>query len=507
MVITHNMSAMNSNRQLGITTSNAAKSQEKLASGYKINRAADDAAGLSISEKMRKQVRGLDRATDNSYDGISLVQIADGAMAEVHDMLQRANVLSIQAANGTMSFSDKMDCQREIDKIKNEIDAIQERTKFNEVPVLKGYTFTSDGKLLTPERMETVIKYEPVQVEEIVPVYGVEISGEDVPQWLSDGFDQDSLNAGVMNGDYVDESSVTHSAAYIDFSGFDPSKIDELNGKGFYSTCCTCTDRYSIEFDSESDELSAPTLSVSHYIYKVGIKSVTSAEEIIDRILEATKTGATLGFPRGHNTKYAKDGNKLIIYDIRSKSSVKPVKAAGEGLFGKGIARAVKTGETKKWVTKYVPHEVEELVPATYEELRTNQHKNVDIPAGSEADMTNKILIELPYISCKAMNIEDVNVSAPGGAEESIRRMGDAIAYVSAERARMGAYQNRMEHTVKNLGNVVENTQAAETRLRDTDMADEMVKYSIQSILMNAGQSVLAQANQTTSGVMALLQG
>lgn len=504
MVIQHNLQAMNSNRQLGITTSNSAKSQEKLSSGYKINRAADDAAGLSISEKMRKQVRGLDRATDNSYDGISLVQIADGAMAEVHDMLHRVNELSIQAANGTMSESDRWDCQREIEKIKDEIDAIHDRTKFNEIPVLQGRTIVSDGVEIRPARMETVTVTEKVWRKIKVPKKEIQVSGGDLPEWFMNGVDQESLNAGVMKSTYQPGNGNTYVSTYIDLAGFDASKVSDLDGKGFYATCCAgCRARYSIKFSADSDTNSS-TMSGNNRIYTVGIQGATTSEELMDRIREATKGSSQLGNPNNHYTWFEKDGTKLIIYD----SSGNGVNKASEtGLFGLGVATEVVTGEEEKDVLVNETHQEEVLKDAEYAKIKTLLHNNIDIHAGTDADMLNKIFIELPYISTDALNMEDINVAAPGGAEESIRRMDYTIAYVSAERSRMGAYQNRLEHTVNNLANVVENTQAAESRIRDTEIAEEMVRLSVHNILANAGQSVLAQANQSTNGVTALLQG
>ena len=192
MVIQHNITAMNSNRQLGITTWMQAKSSEKLSSGYKINRAADDAAGLAISEKMRRQVRGLTQASANAQDGISLVQVADGAMAEVHDMMQRCNELAVKAANETLTNSDRQYIQLEIDKIKEELDAINEKTTFNEIFVLKG-SIIGD--------LDLGISIDP---------------NSKLPSWaaISDN------DGGYMSGEYT-EGDKTYTSSKVDFSAFD----------------------------------------------------------------------------------------------------------------------------------------------------------------------------------------------------------------------------------------------------------------------------------------------
>ncbi len=271
MVVQHNLRAMNSNRQLGITSGTAAKSTEKLASGYRINRAADDAAGLSISEKMRRQVRGLTQASKNAQDGISCVQTAEGALGEVHDMLQRMNELAVQASNETLTSVDRGYLDQEVTALKAEIDRIADSTTFNEQNLLNG------------------------------------------------DFKNKKIQVGSENGNVIEIS------------------IDEMSTS------------------------------------ELGIDSATVA-------------GAD---------------------QTNSKAAIDSIKAA--------------------------------------------------------------------------------------------------IEKVSAQRSDLGAYQNRLEHTVKNLDNVIENTQAAESQIRDTDMASEMVKYSNNQILQQAGQAMLAQANQANQGVLSLL--
>ena len=292
MVVQHNLTAMNSNRMLGVTTASQAKSTEKLSSGYKINRAADDAAGLSISEKMRRQIRGLTQATANAQDGISAVQTAEGALGEVHDMLQRMNELAIKAGNETLQSTDRKYIQQELEQLKEEIDRVHTTTTFNEQNLLDG-TF-KDGKKL--------------QV-------GAEV----------DEHNQIKITISQMDWDHI-------------------ANTDENGG------------------------------------------------------------------------------------------------------IGKGNGN--------------------------YEVWKSDETAGTDVTAM---------------------------------VKETVSSIKSALQAVSEQRSKLGATQNRLEHTVNNLGNVVENTTAAESAIRDTDMATEMVRYSNNNILAQAGQAMLAQANQSNQGVLSLL--
>ncbi len=436
MLIQHNLSAMNSNRQLGITTELQAKSSEKLSSGYKINRAADDSAGLAISEKMRRQIRGLSQASKNAQDGISMVQIADGAMAEVHDMLQRGNELSVKAANDSLTTDDREYIQAEIDQIVDEIDAINGKTTFNEIFVLKGTQ--TDGIDL-----------------------GVTVdSTTKMPSWVTIS----DADGGYMSGDY----NTNHVCSRVDFSSFDGSdeKKEELAGTGFHCTCCTCTNHYSITFnngDGDSTEISG-----THYIYNVDISGCSTADDIVNKIAALST---------GHYTEFANEGNGvLVVYDNREGKTA----GNGYGIFGDGVA--------------------------TKQDQYDDSVGDIILQIGSETESPNQMTLEMPYVCAQTCRVDSVSVLSHEYAKSAIESFKSGLQFISQERSRMGAYQNRLEHTVKNLDNTVENTQAAESLIRDTDMATEMVKHSNENILAQAGQSMLAQANQTNQGVLSLLQ-
>jgi flagellin len=323
MVVQHNITAMNSNRQLGITTGIQAKSSEKLSSGYKINRAADDAAGLAISEKMRRQVRGLTQASANAQDGISVVQTAEGALNEVHDMLQRMNELATKAANDTLQSVDRAYIQQEVAALSTEITRTAEATEFNNQKLLNG-TFTSKNLQVGSEtNSQNQIKIDIQRMS--ASILGVA-----------------ALPSGKIN---------------------DKTKMD---------------------------------------------------------VTEATKV-SELG-----NGNEIKDKNGKLTEEVEGKQAV-------------------------------------------------NQ------------------------------GADQISVMSHSLAKNAIMAIKNALVNVSTMRSNLGAIQNRLEHTIKNLDNVVENTTAAESQIRDTDMATEMVKYSNNNILAQAGQSMLAQANQSNQGVLSLL--
>ena len=472
MVVQHNLAAMNTNRMLGISTKIQAGKTEKLSSGYRINRSADDAAGLAISEKMRRQIRGLTQASINCQDGISMVQIADGALAEVHEMLDRCTELSVKAATGTLTNSDRSYIQSEIDQIKSEIDAISDRTTFNEIQILKGQ-----------------------DVESTQTTGGAATVGG-LPSWVDGG---SSFAAGQMVDTVSPSNPKTYGSltatdprvgAVIDFTALDadPSqfatRLAELgkSNSGFNSTCYTCDDHYSVKFVTgpAGPASSSSTGGNTHYIYEVSIDGVKNSSELTDRIIKAASN-----HPGNHNTYYEAQGGKLLVYDYRYDY------ATG----GSGTAKAP-TSKTSGVITPGVAYAADQLPKENPTELY--------IQAGAEAGQ--HIDIKLPSLSCGSLKITGTSVSTQPTADKAITDFKNAKEYISKERSRMGAYQNRLEHTIKNLDNVVENTTAAESSIRDADMAKLMVEYSNNNIISQAAQAMLAQANQSSQGVLSLLQ-
>ncbi len=341
MVVQHNLTAMNSNRMLGLTTKTQAKSTEKLSSGYKVNRAADDAAGLSISEKMRRQIRGLTQASANAADGISCVQTAEGALNEVHDMLQRINELAVKGENGTLTSVDRSYIQSEVKQLMSEIDRVQSTTTFNEQSLLDG-SFTNKG-----------------------------------------------LQVGAEAGQHI---AITIANM----------NTNELIGKAVVD---------GVKFTVDHVETAADSTDQTVHSYENGKEQTLNVEML----------------------------NKFYKFDPNKQPGTPSADVAG-------------------------------LTAAT--------------------DATNNTMDDAPT----AADFAALNAFAK-----------HALKTVSQQRSDLGAIQNRLEHTISNLDNIVENTTAAESQIRDTDMATEMVRYSNNNILTQAGQAMLAQANQSNQGVLSLL--
>ena len=478
MVVQHNMQAANANRMLNVTTSAQSKSTEKLSSGYKINRAADDAAGLTISEKMRKQIRGLDRASTNAEDGVSSVQTAEGALTEVHSMLQRMNELATQAANGTNSKdSDRQAIQDEIDQLTTEIDRVSETTKFNETYLLKGDAGT---KTINMKAHDAGLKGTLTD------------NGDGTATFV-----MDTLNAGdkvsiggknyTIGGETADVTSMLTAAGITDKAGdkvtingkeytyFDKASDGNtvLKNKGYYETApdkayaTTASPTYA-----DSTAIGAATGTIS-----VGTKSVTKMKDAGADGIDDTDT-TVISKKKAYElaSKELLKANQIGDTEGNAKVGVGAVDTAVDLTNGTGTFK-IQTGSAKVANT-----------------LSFSLH------VGSDADMTNKIQVDIDSMDSASLGIKGINVKDDSGnaATYAIDAISDAISKVSSQRSSLGAVQNRLEHTINNLDNVVENTTTAESRIRDTDMAEEMVNYS--------KNDILAQANQSNQGVLSLLQ-
>ena len=410
MVVQHNLTAMNSNRMLGVTTSTQAKSTEKLSSGYKINRAADDAAGLSISEKMRKQIRGLTQASSNAQDGISAVQTAEGALNEVQDMLQRMNELAVKAANGTNSEDDRNYIQDEVNQLIKEIDRVSTTTKFNETYLLKG----DDTATFTKPTATDVT--------------------------FADG-DANGTKAKITLN--LSDAKATSGKSDVTFS---------FAGKN-----------YSVRAEENDD-----------------------AVAIAKKLAQAIKADPIEDEAAGKFTVTDK-GDGTIEIEAASDKAVKSDK-----------------------------------IKATAVSVKSSGVLTLSLHVGADSTADNQISVDIKQMSADVLGLKTgnsttgdatgnldtllVNGKDDENARAAIDTIASALQEVSKQRSALGAAQNRLEHTIANLDNVVENTTSAESSIRDTDMATEMVKYSNNNILAQAGQAMLAQANQSNQGVLSLLQ-
>ena len=415
MVVQHNLTAMNSNRMLGLTTKTQAKSTEKLSSGYKINRAADDAAGLSISEKMRKQIRGLTQASANAQDGISAVQTAEGALNEVQDMLQRMNELAVKAANGTQAENDRSYIQNEIDQLVTEIDRVSTTTKFNESYLLKGVN--QDG---TPAKLTYATANGAIN---------------DIDATTGKGTVAIARHTG--NATVAGEEAAKTKGTY---------KLDtiEVGGK-----------KYGYIYDMTADATNGGKFTKDIAINAAKATAVGGVYETEEEFLAAVKNA----------------------YNEAGKGNLKSISVDGDDITLEGFADL-------------------------------NKSVNFSLHVGADSTEDNKIDVDIAMMSARGLGVNGLQV---GGGDDTkataaIDTISAAIQKVSTQRSALGAVQNRLEHTISNLDNVVENTTSAESAIRDTDMATEMVKYSNNNILSQAGQAMLAQANQSNQGVLSLLQ-
>lgn len=712
MVVRHNLMAMNSQRQLSIVNGAAAKRSEKLSSGYRVNRAADDAAGLSISEKMRRQIRGLTQATENAEDGISMVQIADGALSEIQEMLQRMNELCVQAANGTNSTSDRQNIQDEVSQLVTEINRVAETTKFNETSLLDG-SIAKPGRnaYTTALNNRRLAEVEKKYKEEKERFYLKALNGASAGKSVSAGelADMDGIKIIYIRDDVVTtqtpsgadtaegydklkdtlKNEIVPNAVEAIISAYAPAydflkgssigmglKLENVNSntlayvslghKYFPSTGEVVPDYltyqlgvnlHTLQFDNDGrltdqsrnalevtivhemmhafmDEAltngmtgtvdnvhtSAPnsdrfpkwfiegmaqTAAGGYYNGNdwvngsLGINTQSTTQQISQALksfpLTVAEQESSQGFTASYGTGYLasmylgylaggsnlnalsiKNGLGKILGDIRGGKSLQQViadltgKASisdfeqgfandGEALnFIQGLTALVKEGtggvvgnltktddilanDENPGVKLFELNTGKEIVENTYPggygvfeggsatnggkpgskyptggtvswdkplEIVANKRATgfgTALHIGADSGMNNKLTLYIDAMDAESLGVDKVDVHTEDLASISIERVSLALAQVSAQRSELGAYQNRLEHTVNNLGNIVENTTAAESQIRDTDMAKEMVAFANSQILQQAGQSMLAQMNQINQGVLALI--
>ena len=420
MIINHNISALNTYRQLSLNNSNASKSIEKLSSGYRINRAGDDAAGLAISEKMRAQIRGLDMASKNAQDGISLIQTAEGALNETHSILQRMRELAVQAANDTNTEVDRSELQKEIDQLSQELSRIGATTEFNTKKILDG-TFK-----------------------------GI-------------------LHIGANQGQNLEIN-------IVDMRGYALGMAGDL--------------KYEVEANTVGTDLADGT-------YQVVKKSDTEYHLVDSDGKKVATSSDGITFTEGSNTivKFdtvsVKSGNIVVTSDGTNKKAVGTVSVENKGL---------QAGEYK------VSNDGTKLLDSNGNVVAKVDAE--DAEAKKFVNDKNEVVftVDKKFGGGEKITIGGIDISSQKTADAAITKIQKAIETVSTERARLGAYQNRLEHTINNLGASSENLSAAESRIRDVDMAKEMMEFTKNSILQQAAQAMLAQANQMPQGVLQLLR-
>ena len=407
MRIQHNIMAMNAYRNYNNNTSALSKNLEKLSSGYKINRAGDDAAGLAISEKMRAQITGLKAASKNVKDGVSLVKTAEGALQEVHDMLNRMDSLATQSANGTYDNDvDRKNLQKEVNALKEEIDRIADSSNFNGLNLLDG-----------------------------------------------------SLAKGAGTDD------ITYGTANISFSigGKDP-QLDGAND---------ATVQLIGNKDNDAGNIKV-TISNQGAV-KIELGSKAAASYTADQITQAVRDEAKkLSTDTAKTDTERKIGAALTSFTMKS-----------DGVINMAANAVTDSGATT---------------------LAAGKGKSLTLQIGDTADKFNQMDVTIGDCHTAGLMINDLSVAKQEDAAKAIAKIKDAINTVSGTRGDLGALQNRLEHTSNNLSVMTENIQDAESTIRDTDVADEMMAYTKNNILVQSAQAMLAQANQVPQGVLQLLQ-
>lgn len=503
MRINHNIPALKANNSLGRTTSALDNSLERLSSGYRINRAADDAAGMAISQKMKTQIKGLDQASRNAADGISVIQIAEGALQEVESMVQRMRELSVQAANGTNTDSDRGAIQQEINQLNEEIDRISVVTEYNTMPLLDGnlncQSYSNVDTVSLMSLADTVDKGDyaltVTQDARQAVVAGIQLGSSkdeiiEVSGTININGCAIDVNAGQTVGALYSEIRATCDkmsiTAFVGTAGADPDDEEAIAG-----------------YTQESIENGGELILVSQgYGSEQSIEIYCDSEELRDwlgfgdgRGIKAQGVDAKAeigeeGFSR--TATVSGSGNVLTVTDLNGfemKFEVAP------GTSGSSFTDASVDG-TEASVDDE-GEEVEVIVTVL-------SAGPMDLQIG--ANEGQMMEVRVPEVSTKTLGVDMVNVGTQDGACRAIEQCDVAIDMVSAIRAKLGAYENRLDHAIANLKVSSENITEALSRIEDTDMAEEMTTYTQKNVLSQAGTSMLAQANERPQTILSLLQ-
>lgn len=529
MRIQHNIMAMNSYRNYSSNTSALSKNLEKLSSGYKINRAGDDAAGLAISEKMRAQISGLEQAQSNAKSGINLVQTAEGALTEVHSMLNRMVTLADQSANGTYdNETDRANLQKEVSQLKSEINRIADSSNFNGINLLDGSLSANGTSASVPE-----------------------ITGLDTTTTAATKFTTQTANfadgtSGVDKGilsmtvNYTDEKGTAQSVSVkltidsankklvaADGTTYDITAnndikkgeaqkafLGELNKSELAKTFKMSVATDAIQFDART---SGSATTVKSILADVKGDQTATPVEVLN-----AQQNTTAGVDAFESIDMVHTANKYTIGDVFTVGGQKfafantqedAVKLGEDGVNAVVVTTKaqVAAGDVTKLAdlieqkTGYKP-----TVATTSLQFKaptgSTGKGGLTLQIGDTAEKFNQLTVSVGDMHAKALGIGDVDISTQAGASSSIEKIKAAINSVSSTRGDLGATQNRLDHTINNLSVMTENIQDAESTVRDTDVAKEMMAYTKNNILVQSAQAMLAQANQVPQGVLQLLQ-
>ncbi len=461
MRINNNIMAMNTHRQLGIGNSMASRSMEKLSSGLRINRAGDDAAGLAISEKMRGQIRGLGQASRNAQDSISLVQTAEGALNETHSILQRMRELAVQASSDTNTTDDRNEIQKEINQLTSEIDRIATTTEFNTKKLLNGDSGTKViyGSNANVQSATSTSDNIVAGSYEIVTSTAAEQAAAAGALFDNTDITVSGTQTIVVNGQSIDFDAVNNDAATTaaNFIGAVNSSGLGITASGSESSIVLTSNEYG------SDQVI--TITASSLTAAMGLTT--------DAVTDKTDAGVDVAGTIGGNAATG-SGTTLV------------------GTTGDTIGLKVTLTGTAAAAAAGTKGDIQVTKNALTTQIGANENQTMTLNINS--------------MQSTDLSVNLLDVTSQGGAASAITTIDDAIKTVSSERSKLGAYQNRLEHTINNLNTSSENLQASESRIRDVDMAKEMMEFTKNNILQQAAQAMLAQANQAPQGVLQLLR-
>jgi len=516
---------------MGINTTGTSKALEKLSSGYKINRAGDDAAGLAISEKMRAQVRGLNRASANAQDGISLIQAAEGALQETHAILQRMRELSIQSSNDVNELVDRQAIQDEMNQLTKEVDRIANTTEFNKKTVL-------DGSLANGKFIKSVSGFN-VSSLDITPMF----DGEGNSTIINSLTTISISDAGVKYDQTFDFAISSGSDNDNTPPAFTNSAVD-IGGLG--NIVVTIEDEYILR---------SAGLTEDQNIYYVAVNSGDTGSVISGNVRDmlqnalgadwtVTSTGSKLNIQHKYVGSF--DGNITFEWaqadNSNSPFADEKISWSGTGTTGKDVTITVNGQETDLFLSSRLyddagtggvlkgrdsistlQYNIEGYAEATDASVaftfriddasalsgaivRVDTGSELSLQVGANTGYAQTIRLSIVSLSAKAMGIGELNVLTHTDSQNAVASIDGALQRVSDQRASLGAIQNRLEHTIANLDTVSENLQDAESRIRDVDMAKEMMNFTKFSILTQASQAMMAQANNLPQGVLQLLR-
>ncbi len=494
MRIQHNIAALNSYRNLTGNNSAVSKNLEKLSSGYRINRAGDDAAGLAISEKMRAQITGLNTAQKNAQDGVSLVQTAEGALTEVHSMLNRMVELADQSANGTYDNPvDRANLQKEIASLKDEIDRIADSTNFNGINLLDGSLSTTKLDLAagTLGGANTTVK---------------EIPATGTTSGIA-GHTKSTAGDQTLTVEYADENGTLHKVDVkykITTANNQADSIDAIFKAVSQNDTLSSVFNITKEADSVKFE-SKVTGSKGAKVVSVSTTDAAATDLAAGKVtdgenakVQTEKAGATIA-----------EGDTITLngktYEFVKDASTEPTKKGATAVLV-GVNNNATLGNLNKALESTgIKAEFE----ANTKDLVFSATKNgagLTLQIGDTSADFNQMNVSVSDMHTAALGIADLDISTQAGAKAAVDKIKSAINSVSSTRGGLGAIQNRLEHTINNLSVTAENMTAAESRIRDVDMANEMMAYTKNNILVQSSQAMLAQANQLPQGVLQLLQ-